>query len=379
MIHSVSVQSIEQVQEIVRESSVVFPRGAGTKPALSSPHLKDELSVAAIDLTGLTGILEYQPNEYTFTALAGTPVVEIEQALAEMGQYLPFEPPFSDSGATLGGTVASGLSGAGRYRYGGVRDFLIGLHFIEGHGDLVLGGGKVVKNAAGFDLPKLMVGSMGRLGIIVDLSFKVFPAPKAYRTLKLDYSNLDSALNGMSKLAVAPLDLDAVELIPQPNSTVQMILRVGGAENVLFARLGRLEDLLMDGTIVDLEEEGSLWRGLSNFDWIPTNAALVKIPTSPRQLRILDAYFDSDTKRIYSVGGHLCWLAWDDSLARLDQILTEQALSGLILSRGKESSISNDKAHIQGPLLGRHNNGTFGHRIQQGLDPQGKFLRLAGQ
>ena len=164
-------------------------RGGGSKPGLSTPG--DDVTV--LDMSGLRGVVEYEPNEFVFTALAGTPVAEVVAMLAEHGQYLPFDPPFAAAGATLGGAVASGLSGPGRYRYGGVRDFVIGVRFVDGLGQLVRGGGKVVKNAAGFDLPKLMVGSLGRLGALVELSFKVFPKPPAFATLRVDYPSLAAA------------------------------------------------------------------------------------------------------------------------------------------------------------------------------------------
>ena len=146
--------------EAVRGSKRLRPRGAGTKPALCA--VDDEVSI--LDLSGLSGIIEYDPCEYTFTALGGTPVAEVEEALGKNGQYLPFDPPLREAGSTLGGTVAAGLSGPGRYRYGGVRDFLIGASFIDGDGRELRGGGKVVKNAAGFDFPKLLTGSLGELG-----------------------------------------------------------------------------------------------------------------------------------------------------------------------------------------------------------------------
>ncbi|MBI4768870.1 MAG: FAD-binding protein, partial [Chloroflexi bacterium] len=152
--------TIAEVRDAVRSLPRLLPRGGGSKPALSIPPE----GVAALDLSGLTGLLEYDPAEFTFTALAGTPLSEVLAALSANGQYLPFDPPFAARGATLGGAVAAGLSGPGRYRYGGVRDFILGVRLVDGNGDLVRGGGKVVKNAAGFDIPKLMVGSLGQLG-----------------------------------------------------------------------------------------------------------------------------------------------------------------------------------------------------------------------
>src|SRR5690606_27154197 len=145
----------------VRTHDRLHVRGGGTKTALSRPAD----GAALLATSGLSGILEYEPGEFTFTARAGTPLSEIERALAENGQYLPFDPPLVKHGAPLGGTIAAGLSGSGRQRCGGVRDFLIGVRFVDGQGQLVRGGGKVVKNAAGFDLPKLLIGSVGRLGV----------------------------------------------------------------------------------------------------------------------------------------------------------------------------------------------------------------------
>ena len=154
--------------------------GAGTKLKLSA------VDGVKVSTSGLSGILEYDASEFTFTALAGTPVREIAAALKERGQYLPFDPMLAEAGATLGGTVAAGLSGPGRFRFGGIRDFILGVRFVDGAGRLLRMGGKVVKNAAGFDLPKFFVGSLGRFGVLAELTFKVFPRGAATLTLRLD-------------------------------------------------------------------------------------------------------------------------------------------------------------------------------------------------
>ena len=135
--------------DAIRAHPRVLAVGARTKPRLSQC---DE-NVALISMRRLSGIVEYDPGEFTFTALAGTPLREIRDALAARGQYLPFDPPLVESGATIGGTVAAGLSGPGRFRYGGVRDFILAVQFADGTGQLLRGGAKVVKNAAGFDSP----------------------------------------------------------------------------------------------------------------------------------------------------------------------------------------------------------------------------------
>ncbi len=163
----IQANTIDEVRDAVTSHDRIKVCAGNSKPALTDG--------ANLSLQSLNGVLEYQPSEYTFTALAGTRISEVEDLLAQNRQYLPFDPPLAAAGATVGGTVAAGLSGSGRYRYGGVRDFLIGVTFISGDGRTVSGGGKVVKNAAGFDIPKLMVGSLGRFGVLVELTFKVFP------------------------------------------------------------------------------------------------------------------------------------------------------------------------------------------------------------
>jgi glycolate oxidase FAD binding subunit len=162
--------------DAIRAHPRVLAIGARTKPRLSA--VSEARDVVLISTCGLSGIIAYDPGEFTFTALAGTPLRELRAALAERGQYLPFDPPLVESGATIGGTVAAGLSGPGRFRYGGVRDFILAVQFADGSGQLLRGGAKVVKNAAGFDIPKFLVGSCGRFGVITEVTFKVFPAPQ---------------------------------------------------------------------------------------------------------------------------------------------------------------------------------------------------------
>ena len=186
---------LDQIIEIIQSKSRLLPRGGMTKTGIQNPP-----DIDTLDMSKISGIREYNPSEYTFTAQAGTRLKEINQMLFDNGQFLPFDPPLAAQGATLGGTVAANLSGCMRYHYGGVRDFILGVHFLDSRGQLVRAGGKVVKNAAGFDIPKLMVGSLGSLGTIVELSFKVFPRPEEYISLVSKYENLVDALAALVKL-----------------------------------------------------------------------------------------------------------------------------------------------------------------------------------
>ena len=153
--------------------------GAGTKSFLGQPAKNSK----PLDVTGHCGIIEYDPAELVLVARAGTPLKEIESTLSAHRQMLGFEPPFVNAGATLGGAVAAGLAGPGRAYSGAVRDFLLGASFVNGRGETVTAGGKVMKNVAGFDLFRPMAGAMGTLGVLLKLAFRVIPRPEEERTL----------------------------------------------------------------------------------------------------------------------------------------------------------------------------------------------------
>ena len=173
-----------------REVSASCRAARGTKDALSSPG--DDM--VALDLAAITGIVEYAPSEFTITALAGTPIAELAATLAEHGQYLPFDPILIDAGATLGGTIAAGVSRIGPRPLRRHPRLHPGRAVPRRRGTLVRGGGKVVKNAAGFDLPKLMVGSLGSMGIVVEATLKVFPRAEVTATGLVDHASLDLAV-----------------------------------------------------------------------------------------------------------------------------------------------------------------------------------------
>jgi glycolate oxidase FAD binding subunit len=358
---TLQAQAGEEVQRAVRAHERVLPRGGGTKPALSSPPQ----GTTTIDLSDLTGIVEYEREELTFTARAGTSVREISDALAENGQFLPFDPPFAQAGATIGGVVAAGASGPLRYRSGGVRDFILGVRFVDGKGRLVSGGGRVVKNAAGFDLPKLMVGSAGRLGVMLELSMKVFPAPTAWATMRVDLPTLDDALEVIGRLATVPLDLEALDLEPPG----RLWLRLAGDSEAMSARLERLERLLeRPGERVPDEEEATLWEAARDLAWAPEGASVVKVALVPRRIPELERELEPiRIARRYSSGGNLAWLACprERPTEELDALLRSLDLAGVVLT----GSAAN-------PLVGAHRGGAFARRVKSALDPDGKFLEI---
>ncbi len=355
---SLRPDAVEEAQEALRGHERVLPRGAGTKPALSSPPE----GTVSLEVSGLTGIEDYDPEELTFTARAGTSLGEIEAALAENGQYLPFDPPLVAAGATLGGAVAAGTSGPLRYRSGGVRDFILGVRFLDGEGRLVRAGGRVVKNAAGFDLSKLMVGSAGRLGVMVELSFKVFPQPQAWATLTVDCARLDEALALIGALATAPFDLEALDLEPPG----RLRLRLAGLADAMPARLERLEGILeRSGERLEGEEDGTLWREVRDFAWVAEDAAIVKVALVPKRVPELEAKLEPlAVERRYGAGANIAWLAWpgERPAQELDELLRSLGLAGVFLTGSPPR-----------PMVGTHAGGAFAQRVKSALDPSDRF------
>jgi glycolate oxidase FAD binding subunit len=349
--------TVEELQDMVRSQPHVLPHGAQTKSALSA--MRDD--VTAIDLTRIAGMLEYEPSEFVFTALAGTHVVEVRKALAEHGQYLPFDPLLVDRGATLGGTIATGANGPGRYRYGGVRDFLLGVRFINGAGEIVHAGGKVVKNSAGFDIPKLMVGSLGQFGALVEVSFKVFPQPEAYATVRVECATWPVALDLMQCLYTSPLEIDSFDLEPTAEQGAVMWLRLAGLQSALPARIDRLRTLVGGGDVID--DDHSLWQNVRELTWVPQGWSLIKVPLTPQRLLAFENALPSNVMRHYTGGGQAAWLALSDRPEVLEPILIAQGLAGLVLIG------ATDRVRI-----GLRTGESFERRVKQALDPQRRFV-----
>jgi glycolate oxidase FAD binding subunit len=317
--------SIEDLQAALAGHTRVHVRGGGTKPGLSSPRA----GRPTLDLTGLAGVLEHTPEECTFTALAGTRIDDLESTLAAHGQYLPFDPPLATAGATLGGTVAAGLNGSCRLRYGGVRDFLIGARIVDGCGRVIRSGGKVVKNAAGFLLHQALVGSCGRLGILAELTFKVFPAAEAHATLRVPATDLPAAVTLVASVQRAGLDLEALDI--EPPATVWV--RLAGFREGLGSRVEAAQRAL--GGYADVstgEHDAVIWRDAREFAWVPADHALVRVPMTVPMLARLDAALEwYEAPRRYTVAGNLALIAWNGALDSLSALLRDLALTGQVL------------------------------------------------
>ncbi len=194
---------IAQIQHAAAHQQPLKIRGSGSKDFYGGLS-----HGTTLDVSRHAGIIDYAPSELVITARAGTPLKEIEQTLKAQNQMLAFEPPHFGENATLGGGIASGLSGPRRPYSGAVRDFVLGVNMLDGRGQQLKFGGQVMKNVAGYDVSRLMTGSLGTLGVLLDVSLKVLPLPAASLNLRFELDE-KNAIERMNKLAGQSLPLTA--------------------------------------------------------------------------------------------------------------------------------------------------------------------------
>ena len=192
-----------RVRQAAQTGAPLRIRGGGSKDFYGQ-----DLRGDVLDMTAYAGVVSYEPSELVVTVRAGTPLAELEALLAEQGQCLPFEPPHFGPHATVGGMVASGLNGPARASSGAVRDFLLGVVLLNGQGECLTFGGQVMKNVAGYDVSRLMVGAMGTLGVLLEVSLKVLPIAPAQATLRCSLPQ-QKALDLLNRWGGQPLPLNA--------------------------------------------------------------------------------------------------------------------------------------------------------------------------
>ena len=193
----------EAIQAAVKKRAPLNIAGSGSKRFYTG-----DIAGEKLDVTGHRGIVSYEPTELVVTARAGTPLAELEAALAEQRQMLAFEPPWFGNTATLGGTIACGFSGPRRPYAGAARDSVLGTRLINGRGEILHFGGEVMKNVAGYDVSRLMAGALGTLGVLLDISLKVLPKPAKELTLCFE-TPAGKAIQTMNAWGAQPLPLSA--------------------------------------------------------------------------------------------------------------------------------------------------------------------------
>ncbi|MDR3388184.1 MAG: glycolate oxidase subunit GlcE [Rudaea sp.] len=221
-------------------------RGAGTKDFFGE-RLVGEL----LDTRAHAGIVSYEPSELVISARCGTPLSEIERVLGQNGQFLAFEPPSFGADPTIGGVVAAGLSGPRRASAGAVRDYVLGAHLLGASGELLRFGGQVMKNVAGFDVSRLLCGSLGILGLIAEVSLKVLPRPRAETTLAFEF-DASNAVAQFNRWAGRPLPISATAW-----HAGRACVRLSGADSAL-----RAARCALGGEAVDDAVAAAWWRSL---------------------------------------------------------------------------------------------------------------------
>ena len=246
----------EQILNAAKTNTSLSIEGGGTKAWYGNPN-----HFAKLDTRTYSGILEYQPEELVITACTGTPLKEIEAALKEKNQVLAFEPPHFGEHATFGGAIAAGLAGPGRISVGNFRDFVLGARIIDGKGQDLAFGGKVMKNVAGYDVSRLLPGSMGTLSLLLEASVKVLPKPAATATLRCQISQA-KALRILNEWAGQPLPLSASCWIGNGEDTDgELTIRLAGAAAAVKAAIPLISSLVQAKEI-DPETADIFWDDL---------------------------------------------------------------------------------------------------------------------
>ncbi|MBK1840986.1 FAD-binding protein [Azospirillum sp. YIM B02556] len=260
--------------------------GSGSRRGLGRPVQAGH----ALDLSALSGVIAYEPEELVLTALAGTPMETIRSMLADRGQHLAFEPP---EGGTLGGLVASGLAGPRRISAGSARDHTLGISGVSGRGEAYKGGGKVVKNVTGYDVPKLMAGSFGTLTALTEITVKVLPAPEDTATLLLFGLDDAAAVAMLDRALRSPYEVSGAAHLPAAvaaRSGVSAVAGAGGAVTLVrlegfgpsvAARVTMLREELRADAVLARDESLAVWREVRDGVWFGGVAADGPHPNPP--------------------------------------------------------------------------------------------------
>ena len=304
-----------------------------------------------LDTRDYAGIVAYEPTELVITARCGTPLAELEAALRARGQFLAFEPPHFAPGATVGGMVAAGLSGPRRQAVGAVRDFVLGVRMLDGRGDDLTFGGQVMKNVAGYDVSRPMAGSLGTLGMILEVSLKVPPLPFAEATLKLELPQ-DKAIEMLNHWGGKPIPISACAW-----AGGDLSVRLSGAASAIRAAREAI-----GGELMEPEQALGFWQGMreQTEGFFRTDKPLwrLSVPSATPPLAL-------PGDELIEWGGALRWLA-SNADARTIREAAAQAGGHATLFRATDKS-AGVFTPLAPALLNIH------RRLKHSFDPAGVF------
>ncbi|MDP3515110.1 MAG: glycolate oxidase subunit GlcE [Sulfuritalea sp.] len=339
---------VEEFRSRILERKSLRLRGGGSKDFYGGP-----LAGAALETGGYSGIVSYEPTELVVTARCGTPLAELELALAARRQFLACEPP-GFGGATVGGAVAAGLSGPRRAMAGSLRDFVLGVKIMDGEGRVLKFGGEVIKNVAGFDVSRLMTGSLGTLGLILEVSLKVMPLPVGDATLRFEMPQAQ-ALDAMNRWAGQPLPLAAGSW-----QDGVLTLHLSGAQAAVASACRKLGGELLAATAAT-----EFWQGLreQSAAFFAGDAPLwrLSVPSVAAPLELPGA-------QLLEWGGAQRWLRADADAAQLREIAARVGGHATLFRGGRGEQRSGGVfAPLQPALMEVH------RRLKQSFDPFGVF------
>ncbi|UVO50594.1 glycolate oxidase subunit GlcE [Sphingomonas sp. SUN019] len=309
----------DAIADAARAGEKLTIRGGGSKAMMGAA-----VAAQALDLGGLSGVVDYDPAELVLTLRPGTPLSEVQALVAGERQMLAFDPfdhaPLfgqAPGQATIGGVVAAGVAGSQRVSAGSARDHLLGFRAVSGRGEVFVAGAKVVKNVTGYDLPKLAAGSWGRLFGLTELTLKVLPRPEVRTTLTIEGLSPRDAVAAMARAMGSQADVAAAAHLPAANDgSAVTALRLQGFGPSVAARATILTALLADhGPVVPLDEEAAdaLWDDLRTIRPLATHATLWRINVPPshgwRVVEKLDAAW------LFDWAGGLVWIGDGDPAA----------------------------------------------------------------
>jgi glycolate oxidase FAD binding subunit len=351
-------QPLQQFRERVIAARAMNKQPGGAALRIRGGGSKDWYGRAPrgepLDTRSYRGIVAYDPTELVITVRGGTPLAEIEAALAERNQELAFEPPHFGAGATVGGMVAAGLSGPRRQAVGAVRDFVLGAVLMDGKGEVLHFGGQVMKNVAGYDVSRLLAGSLGTLGLILEVSLKVLPRPFAETTLRLALGQAE-AIRILNQWGGQPLPISASAW-----HDGQLTVRLSGARAAVGAALAK-----MGGEQVPQQEADAFWAALREQTHDFFSGAAPACPLWRLSVPSVAAPLALPGAQLVEWGGAQRWLS-TEAPANAIRAAAQQAGGHATLFRGGDGNI--EVFHPLAPAVARiHRN------LKNAFDPSGIF------
>lgn len=273
-------ETVEEISEVLgfasRNGLRVFPFGGGTKLFLGNPPAAP---CAALSMRNLDGIVFHEPSDMVAAVRCGAPVRSFQETVGVHGQIFPVDPPYLDSGATVGGLLSSNLCGPMSTRYGTCRELILGARAVRADGEIISVGGRVVKNVAGYDVAKLLVGSLGTLCVVAEATFRLYPAPRSSKTALLGFSDPARC----RRAAGAALDAEMVpsclevldgnlssEILPElPRAAAAVAIRFDGFERATAEQAAAAKEIAAAEDAVFVEPDGgrssSIWERIREF------------------------------------------------------------------------------------------------------------------